>query len=450
VEVLGLNVYRWPDDIPYSFQNHKEKLISAWTNAVLQYPNDQEILWTVGYRGRHDRAFWDDEKNSPSSKQARANIIKEAILTQTQIVEKYHNDPYFIMNTWGEGIDLIHEGYLNIPDDVTLIWADRGWGIIRDDGAMGQGQGVYYHVAMFNHKCNQLTEMVPISRIQKEIGRAVKSNATEYLLVNTSDFRPVVMSAKAALSVAWDASKWLNDPKYHKVFIREWCENQFGFTVVDEVSKIYERYYKIPAQYADDEHFKMGDNFYTRMAKLYLRKMETEDSTTYMEKINFTKSTEENAQMIIELCQQAEPGWNNLWTDAKDLLADIPANRKDFYHTHILMPIEIHLHANRMLIEVMESYLVSDIASKISHLDIAQKNIEQVLTSLKRAEYGKWKNFYQNDFMTGFRGTRKCIQLTKSKYMGKSTKQNISDYINDWDLWDIVKAYQGNQRVSMH
>ena len=86
-----------------------------------------------------------------------------------------------------------------------------------------KGEGVYYHTAMFSQRCNQLSEMIPIRRIQSEIGRAVKAKATEYLLVNCSDLRPVVMSTKAALSIGWDAGNWVENSDYHKTFLKDWC-----------------------------------------------------------------------------------------------------------------------------------------------------------------------------------------------------------------------------------
>ena len=60
IEVVGTNTWRWPDEQPYSFASRPELLISAWTKAVEGYARGQEVIWTVGYRGRHDRACWND------------------------------------------------------------------------------------------------------------------------------------------------------------------------------------------------------------------------------------------------------------------------------------------------------------------------------------------------------------------------------------------------------
>ena len=52
---------------------------------------------------------------------------------------------------------------------------------------------------MMNGQANQLSEMVSVKTIQSEIGRYIKAGATSYLLVNTSDIRPVAMTARAVM-----------------------------------------------------------------------------------------------------------------------------------------------------------------------------------------------------------------------------------------------------------
>jgi Glycosyl hydrolase family 115/Glycosyl hydrolase family 67 N-terminus len=51
---LGVNVARWPNDVPYNFSTHPEILQRAWTNAVATYKPGEEILWCVGLRGLSD------------------------------------------------------------------------------------------------------------------------------------------------------------------------------------------------------------------------------------------------------------------------------------------------------------------------------------------------------------------------------------------------------------
>jgi hypothetical protein len=50
---------------------------------------------------------------------------------------------------------------------------------------------------MMNGEANQLSEMVPVARIQSELGRNIRARATSYMLVNTSDIRPVAMTTRA-------------------------------------------------------------------------------------------------------------------------------------------------------------------------------------------------------------------------------------------------------------
>ena len=83
------------------------------------------------------------------------------------------------------------------------MWADTGYGDMQDGGKVAAGQGMYFHVAMMNGQANQLSEMVPSQIIQSEIGRYINAGATSYFLVNTSDIRPVAMTTRAVMEMAW-------------------------------------------------------------------------------------------------------------------------------------------------------------------------------------------------------------------------------------------------------
>ena len=199
---LGVNVARWPKDVPYNFSTHPEILERAWTNAVAEYKPDEEILWSVGLRGLSDQSYAAldpsvrkrsaagraDQRGRRRADEDCAGEISEGAVCDRPVAGGCAAD--------GQGL----------PEDspeVTLVWADTGYGDMQDGGKVAAGQGAYFHVAMMNGEANQLSEMVPVERIQSELGRYIKAGATSYLLVNTSDIRPVAMTTRALMEVAW-------------------------------------------------------------------------------------------------------------------------------------------------------------------------------------------------------------------------------------------------------
>src|SRR2546429_5851498 len=70
---LGLNVARWPKDVPYSYTSHPEILERAWKDAAAAYPSDQEVLWTVGLRGLSDVSYSAFDPSVRDRKSTRLN-----------------------------------------------------------------------------------------------------------------------------------------------------------------------------------------------------------------------------------------------------------------------------------------------------------------------------------------------------------------------------------------
>src|SRR5206468_12294233 len=75
----------------------------------------------------------------------------------------------------------------------------------------------------------------------------VGAGATHYLLVNTSDIRPVSMTMKAVMDVGW---KGVPAGGAHAAaeFYRRWSADQFGSSAVSSVADVYQDYFKAPAR----------------------------------------------------------------------------------------------------------------------------------------------------------------------------------------------------------
>ena len=67
--------------------------------------------------------------------------ISDAIAEQMKIVRAKYPKAQFVTDLWQEGARLMQEGYLKIPPEVTLVWADTGYGDMQDGGKVAAGQG---------------------------------------------------------------------------------------------------------------------------------------------------------------------------------------------------------------------------------------------------------------------------------------------------------------------
>jgi hypothetical protein len=448
IEVVGLNTYRWPEDIPYSFLSRPDLLKNAWRASVRGYKPQQEVIWTVGYRGRHDRAFWEDDASGDKSERGRAEVIQRAIQAEMEIVRAERPNPVFLMNAWDEAVPLVRKGYLKIPSGVTLVWPDNGHGIIRDDGALTRGEGVYYHTAMHNFMANQLTEMVPLARIQRELGRAARVGATEYLLVNVSDIRPVVMTTEAAMELAWNADAWMKqDGAASRAYLAGWTRREFGERASAALVDYYNAYFAAPGRYGTAEDRTFSDCAYNTLARHILTKLligKTEKPEGDMPVENYRAF----AERLRKIAAQAEPRW----TAARDLAGRaaklIAPDRKQFFQSHVATQLDVHEYGNRALLRIAEAYLAGSPAERKRYVAAAIADLERILASYQASEYGKWAGYYRGELFANVRLTHRMAHAYAGVLDGKPIPAGLPVQARTPDPYPTLKAYQGARRTT--
>jgi hypothetical protein len=447
IEVVGLNTYRWPEEIPYSFLNRPELLKNAWRASVRGYKPEQEVIWTVGYRGRHDRAFWEDDAAADKSERGRATVIQRAIDAEMEIVRAERRNPSFLMNAWDEAVPLVQKGYLKIPNGVTLVWPDNGHGTIRDEGALAKGEGVYYHTAMHNFMANQLTEMVPLARIQRELGRASRVGATEYLLVNVSDIRPVVMTTAAVMDLAWNASEWTRPGQARsQTFLAAWTRDQFGTRAEATLVEYYNAFFAAPGRYGTAEDRTFSDCAYNTLARHILTKLltgKTEKSEGHMPVEDYRAFADHWRKIAAE----AEPRWTRARALAGRAAKLIAPERRPFFQSHVLTQLDVHEYGNRALKSVAEAYLAATPAERKQHISAAVADLARVLASFQASEYGKWAGFYRGELFTNVRLTHRMAQAYAGVLDGKPIPQGLPIQARTPDPYPTLKAYQGARRT---
>jgi hypothetical protein len=466
---LGLNVARWPEDAAYTYSAHPEILQRAWRNAVAGYPPDQEVLWTVGLRGLSDSSYATYDQSVAGDDGALGRVIGEAMAEQVRIVRQTHPDASFITNLWQEGARLVQAGQLKIPDGVHAVWADDGYGNLQDAGRVKAGDGAYYHVAMMNQRANQLSEMVPVQRIYSELGRYIAAGATHYLLLNTSDIRPVTMTIRAVMESAWKGVP-TGGPAAATDFYKRWSSEQFG-TAAGAIAGVYEEYFKAPSRTTvNGATREYGDQLYHSEARRMLL-------TDLLDRPLYTVASQAppwmpirrvdpvppggslapkdwlQTTLPIELreCADAQPRWDALAEHARAAARLVTTDRRPFYQAHVLTAVAINRASNAMLLNVVKAIQArsaGQIGEAREHLTQAMRAIDDIRSSEAAAEYGQWKNWYAGDWLTNVPRTRQTLQAY-ADHLDHPLAPLPSPLIWDWEAYYHIMHYEGERTVNV-
>jgi hypothetical protein len=494
---LGVNVARWPADVPYNYSTHPEILERAWTNAVNEYKPDEEILWSVGLRGLSDSSYASLDESVRNNDPLLGQRISEAIADQMKIVRAKYPNAQFVTDLWQEGARLMQEGYLKIPPEVTLVWADTGYGDMQDGGNVAAGQGMYFHVAMMNGQANQLSEMVSVKTIQSEIGRYIKAGATSYFLVNTSDIRPVVMTTRAVMEMAWSGNLTGNltgapattggaDAKgdADDTYYRRWITEEFGPRSVDALTKTYKEYFAAPSlrppfgpprltsagnapppMPRSNVPLVEGDNHYHSEARRLILDTLSEHQVIAipsqspkwtLPRVMPEPDAQVRASLIdrdIKDCADAQPRWDAVWKDAVAAKSLIDPASSNYYQEAVLTMVTINRESNHMLFEVASAVKdanAGDTAKAQGETAEALRALDAIQASMHATEYGKWKNWYRGDWLTGVYRTRELVQAYADHLKDPLAKLPAPASWSGWEGYFHIMEYEGDRSVDVH
>ncbi|MGI4830600.1 MAG: glycosyl hydrolase 115 family protein [Janthinobacterium lividum] len=459
-EPLGANFSRWPQNVPYNYTTHPEIIRNAWANSVAGYSRQQDILWSVGLRGLSDQPYADLDPAVKDDPAAQGRIISKAIADQMSLVRKTHPDAQFVTDLWMEGAKLMKSGDLTVPPEVTTVWADSGYGDMQDAGQVKAGQGAYIHTAMMNFAANQLSEMVPTERLFSELGRYQAAGATSFLLVNTSDIRPVTMNARATMDFGWSGTKLGSASDFQN----GWGKLEFGPAVAPEIASLYKEYFAAPAHNRVPERTD-GDMYYQVQARQMLLGtmlkwavyMIPDQKPMWMEPhaISGTATSAAafaSATLEIPRLSEAQKRWDAVWQHASLLRSRVAPDRTPFYDAGILTMISINREGNRMLLELSRAV----VALQQGQRDLAEVHVKDALAALdeikhneKQAEYGKWKNWYRGDWLTGVDSTRSMLASFQAWLQ---TPDDVMLPPVTWDFWKayfFIQHYQGDRQLDV-
>jgi hypothetical protein len=229
-------------------------------------------------------------------------------------------------------------------------------------------------------------------------------------------------------------------------YLRRWCREEFGERAAGAMDEYYRAYFNAPGRFGAAEHETLADNAYhnyLRFILVSLIKGQPELSA------KFIRIGDWDAWLgrVKRAATEAEPRWEQARILAEKAACLIPADRKQFFQSHVLTQLEIHRRSNRALRLGAESWETraqgpTKVASVIDEL-------KAVVAALEAAEYGKWKGFYREDRFVDVRYTLALAEGARAKAEGRGVPAGLRVEGLVVDPYHWLKSYQGPRRVDV-
>jgi len=251
IEPMGLSAFGYQnyweeqgEDPLFSFYSEPEKLKQTWKVYAEKWAAYPDVVWQIGLRGIADRPMWLADPGVPQSDAERGQIISEAMQVQKNIILSVTGDPNPHMTTtlWAEGSIYNQKGYLTIPEDVMVIFADNspGWVWQEDfyatEREANRAYGVYYHHQLWGSGPH-LVQAIPPSKTYEMFSKAYESDASTYGIMNVSNIREFSLGLESSSDMLWNM-----DGFDAENYLLRWCERRFP-QVPKEAYEAYQQFF---------------------------------------------------------------------------------------------------------------------------------------------------------------------------------------------------------------
>lgn len=260
---------------PWRYDTNRDEIYRYWEDRVKAVAADSlDAVFTVGMRGIHDSGM-----PGPESIEEKVKLLDKVIQDQRDILSKNLKRPAAdipqIFCPYKEVLGLYQQG-AQIPDDVTIVWADDNEGFIRqlsmpEEQKRSGGSGVYYHLSYWGKPMDYLwLSSIAPALISYEMSKAYAYGADRLWVFNVGDIKPAEFETEFAMDLAWDVKQWSPDKAID--YTQAWAERTFGKEVAEEIAFIQNEYYRLAAagkpEHVDKVAFSVGETTLSNHANL--------------------------------------------------------------------------------------------------------------------------------------------------------------------------------------
>lgn len=225
---------------PWNYRENADSLRQFWRTGI-ERMNDYESIVSVGMRGDGDE---------PMTDSTAIDLLETIVADQRDILKDVTGtDASDIPQVWAlyKEVQEYYDRGMEVPEDITLLFADDNWGNIRRlpslDSTREGGYGVYYHFDYVggpnSYKWINTTQN---ERVWEQMHTAHRYGANRIWIANVGDLKPMEFPISFFLDYAWNPDEWTAEelPDYS----RQWARQQFGEEHAPEIADLLDTYTK--------------------------------------------------------------------------------------------------------------------------------------------------------------------------------------------------------------
>ncbi|KAL5349097.1 pre-rRNA-processing protein esf1 [Pseudogymnoascus australis] len=210
--------------------DNKEKITEFFRHGI-DRAKEFESYFTLGMRGEYDVAMKNDDP---------ATVISDVIRTQRKLfLESYDNEDAVpqVLALYKEVQEYWDEGRLQVPDDITLLFADDNYGSLRRLPTLEEGNrkgGAGYVGVPRSYKWINPNSL---GKTWHQLQEAYRRNARQIWIFNVGDIKPMELPLTFGLTLAWD----INSIKADTIpeFFETLGERIFGERLAQPIAHIW-------------------------------------------------------------------------------------------------------------------------------------------------------------------------------------------------------------------
>ena len=422
-EPLGAEMFlRAYPDLEPSYLKHKDLFEGLWKEAI-ERQKDEEVIWNIGFRGQGDIPFW---ANDPAydTPQKRGELISNIMKEQYAMVREQIPDAVFCTNLYGEILELYREGYLQIPEDVIMIWADNGYGkmvsrrqgnhnprvpALPEAGDKGR-QGTYYHVSFYDLQAANHITMLPNSMefVERELQDAMTHGITDLWIINASNIKPHVYPLSFIANL-WKADA-MSAEAHRKKYIREYYGEDCMKEQLASMEECIRKYPEAMLPFGDREDEHAGEQFSNYVVRDFIYGWMKDGAVKPVEELFWCTREDTFAGQMAWFEKKCSLTYEKL---EKLYHHCVAITDSELWKDSVLLQVELHrdcLKGCLLFAESFRAYQEKAYKKVFFLLGNAAEAYDAANTAMRDREHDKWKDFYANDCLADVKETAYCLK----------------------------------------